>query len=41
MVAYRYSMLRAEIERMEGRVLDVREMLRVKNPYLLNTFDQF
>lgn len=41
MVAYRYSVLRAEIDRMEGRVLDVREMLRVKNPYLLATFDQF
>lgn len=40
-VAYRYSFLKAEIEKMNGRILDVREMLKLKNPQLLLQFDQF
>lgn len=41
MVAYRYNLLRTEIDRMEGRVIDVRTLLKTKNPCLLAIFDQF
>lgn len=41
MVAYRYGVLRAQIDKMEGRAIDIREMLRLKSPHLLATFDSF
>lgn len=41
LVAYRYGFLRAEVAKLEGRSMDVREIIRVKNPYLLRSFDQF
>lgn len=41
MVAYRYGVMRTEIDKMEGRAIDIREMMRVKCPYLLGKFDSF